>query len=160
MRDHIFESGFGAVRDMLDRILADKCPFHEAVLNSDLRYVERLLRKKESISDKDRGGRTPLHIAVSCRRPDLITLLLEHGADVNSVDNFLGLSPVDYANRMEDWEILSLMMEKRPDIREHVLNEANHDCKNHTVSAFRAVAKYGHNDLLKYLISKGNILIQ
>jgi hypothetical protein len=59
MRDHLFESGFGVVRSMVDRILADKYPLHEAVLNSNMRYVARLLERKESIAQKDRGGRTP-----------------------------------------------------------------------------------------------------
>jgi adenylate kinase len=154
MRDHIFDSGFSVVRSMVDRILADRCPLHEAVLNLNLCRVENLLQEKESICKKDRGGRTPLHIAVSCKNTEIIRLLLEHGADAISVDTFLGLSPVDYASRMDDWEILSLIMEKRPDIREHVLNRANFDCTETTASALHAAAKYGHNDLLKYLKRK------
>jgi len=47
-------------------------------------------------------------------------------------------------------------MEKRPDIREQVLNGTNQDCVDCIISALRAAAQYGHNDLLKYLISKGN----
>jgi ankyrin repeat protein len=156
MRDHIFERGFGAVRSMVDRILAHECSLHEAVLNSNLRHVTRLLREKQSVGERDHGGRKPLHIAVSCKDIDIIWLLLELGADVSSVDTLLGLSPVDYASRMDDWEMLSLMMEKRPDIREHVLNGANSDCMDHTASAIRAAAKYGHNNLLRYLIGKGN----
>ena len=156
MRDHLFESGFGVVRSMLDRILADRCPVHEAVLSSDLFHVEKLLPKKESITQKDRGGRMPLHLAVSCRNQELIKLLLEHGADVSSVDTLLGLSPLDYASRMNDWEMLSLMMEKRPDIREQVLNETNRDCTDNIACVLCTAAHYGYNDLLKYLISKGN----
>jgi energy-coupling factor transporter ATP-binding protein EcfA2 len=53
MRDHLFESGFHVIRSMVDRILADKYPLHEAVLNSSLTQVEGLLRKKESFAEKD-----------------------------------------------------------------------------------------------------------
>jgi len=109
--DLLFESRFRGLRSMVDRILAEKCPLHEAVLNSDLIQVERLLRRRESINQKDRGGRTPLHLAISCRNPELIRLLLQHEADVRSVDKLLGLSPVEYAIRMKDLEIMSLLEE-------------------------------------------------
>jgi len=156
MRDHLFESGFVVVRSMVDRILADKCSLHEAVLNSNMQHVTRLLKMKESITVKDRAGRTPMHVAVSCRNPQLTRLLLEQGADVGCVDTLLGLSPVEYAIRMGNWEILSLLMEKRPKIREQVLNEMNNGCNEHIVSALRAAAMYEYTDLLGYLISRGN----
>jgi hypothetical protein len=89
MKDHLLESEFGAVRGMVDRILADKCPAHEAVLNSNVRLVMKLLRQKGSISEKDNGGRTPLHTAVSCSNTEIISLLLEHGADICSVDTLM-----------------------------------------------------------------------
>jgi len=123
MRDHLFEAGIGVVRSSVDRILANKCPSHRAVLNSNIRHVAKLLKTKESITQNDRGGRTLLHVAISCRSPELIRLLLEHGGDVSSVDTLLDLSPVQYAIRMADWEILILMIERRPAIREEVLNE-------------------------------------
>jgi ankyrin repeat protein len=156
MMDHLFESGFGVVRSMVDRILADKYPLHEAVLNSDMRHVAMLLERKESITQKDRGGRKPLHVAVRCRMPEIIRLLLEHGADVSSVDTFLGLSPVEYATRMADWQVLSLLMEKWPDIREQVLHEMNSVCTENIFSALRAAARYGHTGLLRYLIRREN----
>jgi len=75
-RDHLFEAGFGVVRSMVDRILANKRPSHRAVLNSNMQHVARLLKTKESTTQKDLGGRTLLHVAISCRSPELIRLLL------------------------------------------------------------------------------------
>jgi ankyrin repeat protein len=155
MRDHLIESVFNVVRCMVDRILADKYPLHKAVLNSSLIQVGKLLRNEES-TEKDFGGRIPLHLAVSCKKPEIIKLLLEREADVSSVDTLLGLSPVQYAIIMDDCEMLSLLMEKRPDIREQVLNGTSRDCTDNIACALRAAAQYGHNDLLKYLISEGS----
>jgi hypothetical protein len=62
MKDHLLEPGFSVVRIMVNRILADKCPVHEAVLNSNVRHVKKMLRQEKSISETDDGGRTPLHI--------------------------------------------------------------------------------------------------
>jgi len=124
MRDHLFESGFLAVRRFVDRILADKCTLHEAVLNSSLNEVEKLLRNE--ISEEDLGGRTPLHVAVSCSNPELIKLLLEHGADVRSVDTLLDLSPVEYAVRMGKWDMVNLLTEKRPEIWKETLTNQLH----------------------------------
>jgi ankyrin repeat protein len=139
MRDHLFESGFGVVRSMVDRILANKCPLLQAVLNSNMRHLARLLKNKESITQKDGEGRTPLHIAVSCRNPDLIRLLLENGADVSCKDTLLGLSPVEYAVGMDDWEMLSLFLQKRPEVREQVISETVR--KGYIDSALRAAAR-------------------
>jgi hypothetical protein len=43
------------------------------------------------------------------------------------------------------------MMEKRPDIREQVLS-----CTEYIAPALRAAARYGHTDLLRYLIRREN----
>jgi energy-coupling factor transporter ATP-binding protein EcfA2 len=142
MREHLFESGFGEIRIMVDRILANNCPMHEAVINLNVRYVALLLERKGSINEKNRGGRTPLHVAVSCRSPEITTLLLEHGADISSVDTLLGFSPVEYAFRMNDLEMVSLLMEKRPEIMEQELNEMSHGCTECITSALRATARY------------------
>jgi len=57
---------------------------------------------------------------------------------------------------MVDWQMLSLMMDKRPDIRVQVLNEMNDVATECIASALRAAARYGHTDLLRYLLSRGN----
>lgn len=48
------------------------------------------------------------------------------------------------------------MTEKRPDIREYVLNGTNQEIVDSTIPALRAAAQQGRNDVLKYLISEGN----
>jgi hypothetical protein len=46
MKDHLFRLGFSVVRSVVDIILANTCPLHQAVLNSNMRNVERLLTKR------------------------------------------------------------------------------------------------------------------
>jgi len=111
MREHLLESRFDVVRGMVDRILAGKGTIHEAVLNLNMQDVARRLKRKGTITHKDGGGRTPLHVAISCRNTGLIRLLLEHGADRSSVDTLLRYSPVEYATGMDDGEVLRLLME-------------------------------------------------
>ena len=48
------------------------------------------------------------------------------------------------------------MKEKRPDIREQVLCEMNHGCTEYITPAPRAAARYGHTDLLQYLLRSEN----
>ena len=111
MREHLLESRFDVVRGMVDRILAGKRTIHEAVLNLNMQDVARLLKRRGTVTHKDGGGRTPLHVAISCRNTELIRLLLEHGADRSSVDTLLRYSPVEYATGMDDGEVLRLLME-------------------------------------------------
>jgi hypothetical protein len=49
---------------------------------------------------------------------------------------------------MVDWEILSLVMEKRPKVREQLLNGMKNWLTDYNASVLRAVAKYGQTDLL------------
>jgi ankyrin repeat protein len=89
-----------------------------------------------------------VYVAISCSSPELISLLLKRGADVSTVDTMLGLSPVEYAIRMDDREMLSLLMEKRPKIMEQLFKGMNDVCRKPNVSVFLTAAKYGHTVLL------------
>jgi len=73
-------------------------------------------------------------------------------------DTLLGLSAVQFGSRMVDWEILTLIMEKRPKVREQLLNVMKNGFTDYNASVLRAVAKYGHTDLLTYRISKDNYM--
>jgi hypothetical protein len=49
------------------------------------------------------------------------------------------------------------MMKKRPDIRDQVLIEMNHGYTEYIAPALaRAAARYGHTDLLRYLLRSEN----
>jgi ankyrin repeat protein len=82
LRYHKFVLGYSVARQMVDRILASDNRLQLAVPNTDVGEVEKLLSRKESVCHRGHGGRTALHVAVSCWSPEIIRLLLERGADV------------------------------------------------------------------------------
>jgi hypothetical protein len=49
---------------------------------------------------------------------------------------------------MDDWEMLSLLMEKKYEIRKQVFEGMNNVCRKPNVSIFLAADYYGHTDLL------------
>ena len=56
--------------------------------------VNRILDAKISVHSRDSKGVTPLHVAVAHKHLEIVELLLDKGADVNSVDNDKVLSIV------------------------------------------------------------------
>jgi len=71
-------------------------------------------------------------------------------------DTLLGLSAVQFGSRTVDWDILSLITEKRPKVREQILNVMKNRLTDNNASILRAVGKYGHTDLMTYRIIKDN----
>ena len=74
-------------------------PMHQAAENNHDKVLELLLEYKANVDDKDRFGRTPLHIAVSNGRPatKAVEVLLGNGADVSVFARFLGQYPLHIA---------------------------------------------------------------
>ncbi len=61
--------------------------------------VERLLAGGARVDEANNRGETPLIRAVQLRRPQLVSALLEAGADPAKTDSVAGLSARDYALR-------------------------------------------------------------
>lgn len=56
---------------------------HDAAFSGDVKIVVLLLQAGSDVDSQTNNGRTPLHIAVKGARPEIIKLLIEHGADTN-----------------------------------------------------------------------------
>lgn len=63
-----------------------------------LKYVNQDL----SLNATDGYGKTPLHLAVENRRPDIVAALIKAGANVNAVNPLTGENPVHVAAKKED----------------------------------------------------------
>ena len=86
-------------------------PFAEAnsveeglrVRNSKVKLVEYLLQRGADPNSKDKSGRTSLHCALVSQSPDVVKILIQHGADVNAVTNTRA-SPIYYLCYMIPWD--------------------------------------------------------
>ena len=70
----------------------------DAVIHGDTEAVRALLAAGSDVNETAHGGRTPLILAILFRRAEIITLLLEAGADPHQRDSS-GLNAVDWAQR-------------------------------------------------------------
>ena len=74
---------------------AEDHPIHMAAENDDVESVRELLERENAtlLNRRDDGGRTPLHRAVKGSAHDVITLLLDRGADIGATDGDRLASP-------------------------------------------------------------------
>ncbi|KAB7503248.1 Ankyrin repeat domain-containing protein 13C, partial [Armadillidium nasatum] len=89
----------------------DKFELHEAIFRGDIRRASALIRKYVDLSNKDKHGNTPLHLAVMLGHKECIHLLLAHGAPVK-VKNSGGWSPLAEAISYGDRQTIYILFEK------------------------------------------------
>src|SRR6266568_3903457 len=70
----------------------------EAAKRGDLERVKRILETDDRLANlKDESGATPLHYAAMNGYRQIVQLLLERGADINSTDSQFGATPAGWA---------------------------------------------------------------
>ncbi|KAI5701529.1 hypothetical protein M8J75_010599 [Diaphorina citri] len=83
---------------------------HRAVFSNNIRELSALIRSKD-VSERDKHGNTPLHLAVMLGRKECVQLLLAHGAPVK-VKNNKGWSPLAEAVSYGDRQTISSLVRK------------------------------------------------
>lgn len=71
--------------------------------NIKVYLLEYLLNIGANPNQKDKKGRTALHVATLSRNPDVVELLIRYGADVNAVSN-TGSTPLYYFCHQGEWD--------------------------------------------------------
>src|SRR5262245_57389934 len=56
----------------------------QAIEDNDTNSVARMLAANTNLTRSTYYGRLPLHVAASKGRAEIVTLLLQHGADINA----------------------------------------------------------------------------
>jgi ankyrin repeat protein len=76
-------------KSMASRIYKEPAEqLYEATRDGDIKKVKSLIADGVDVNSRDWNGGTPLHLAVSHGGPDLVELLLDHGADINATDKY------------------------------------------------------------------------
>jgi ankyrin repeat protein len=87
-------------------------PLARAIWSGNATAVCELIAAGESVHARTLSGRTPLHIAVHFRQPDVIRALLDAGAKPDARDIFMR-TPFDSAQRSGPPEIVQLLADAR-----------------------------------------------
>jgi ankyrin repeat protein len=121
-----------------------------AVIQGDLETVKTILSFKKDdklsplidVNRMNKHGRTALHLAIQYGHADIVTYLLDHGADINKKENddIIGSTPHEMAILTGRLDILKLLLDR--------------GVATETTDLYLA-AKYGHLSILLELLSRG-----
>lgn len=84
----------------------------DAAGRGDVAAVRRLLAEGADVNARTRYGATALFFAADKARLDVVSLLLEKGADPNVKDSFYGATPLDWAMNHDATEVVLLLVQK------------------------------------------------
>uniref|UniRef100_A0A3B0IX44 Uncharacterized protein n=1 Tax=Wolbachia endosymbiont of Aleurodicus floccissimus TaxID=2152762 RepID=A0A3B0IX44_9RICK len=73
----------------------DSC-LHAAIRRDYKKIVELLVKYKADVNVQNERGETPIYLAISSKRPKIIKLLYDNGADIDNVKNIRNETPSDY----------------------------------------------------------------
>jgi ankyrin repeat protein/energy-coupling factor transporter ATP-binding protein EcfA2 len=121
IEENYFEAELQTMWEMFERILAKESELHMSVLDGDTQRVRDLLASGLDVDFLHKGGRTALHVAalkgkyVDRRGVDqcvqMVSLLMDHGADISIVDGILKWTALRYADRTASWTIVDRLLQ-------------------------------------------------
>ncbi|KAJ4426036.1 hypothetical protein ANN_27663 [Periplaneta americana] len=152
-------------------ILAEEFGLHTAILNEDKDYVLKLLSSPGcDVNGKDKGGRTPLHLAVinhtessnfspNKTKCEIIELLLQNHCDCNVEDEVFHWRPLTLADKIQAWSAVdcwTVMLNTLRRLRVYTTTKERLEMRDsdHRTPLFWAAVK-GRLETVKMLVDKG-----
>lgn len=103
----------------------NRTPLHVAVSVNNYRISEILLENNCDIDAADSNGMTALHIAIGKRSQEIVGLLLDFGADVNTPHRFRGMTPLYMAVHYNCLAIVKMLLNKGASIEMATIGNRN-----------------------------------
>jgi ankyrin repeat protein len=130
--------------ELLQTIISQYLIYMYLINNKDVSEIEKALKSGIDPNTHCTDGQTPLHIAVLKNRLEIATLLLNHGANVNAIDN-KNYSPLHFAVMTGNLEIIKLLLDHKAEFKD--LPASRHP--------FFLAASLGNIEAMKLLIQYG-----
>ncbi|MBF0527980.1 MAG: ankyrin repeat domain-containing protein [Deltaproteobacteria bacterium] len=92
---------------------------HKAAYDGDIELVKKILEDKVNPDERDSFGGTALHAAMFQKNTEIITLLIDHGFDVNAQGLSNGYTPLHDAVWADNLEAVKILLKHgaRTDIK-------------------------------------------
>ena len=127
------------------RIAKPNISLFQAVEEGDYGAVQDHILTGTSVNAVNQTGHTPLYVAITNRKPDIVKLLLSSGASVNA-ENKGQLTPLYVAAGEGNLELVQELLNKGARADEVYINGA---------TALQAAANTNNADLVKLLLARG-----
>ena len=126
-------------------------PIHDAARKGDANKVKALLQQDPKLlSDKDKNGDTPLHLAALHGQVAVVQALLDAGADVNAKNNYGPFTPGDLWDK-----VLASNNHQDPVGVLNVHGEDTRYMQNGYTPLHLAVFSVKHKQIVEMLVNKG-----
>jgi ankyrin repeat protein len=120
-----------------------------AIWANDIELIKTLLNKGADVNAMSKSNDTALMYAVLSKKDskEIVTLLLDNGANINDKMGFEMFTPLIYATRQPNIEILKLLLERGADV--------NITSPKNNISALRSATQANQPQMIKMLLDNG-----
>jgi len=166
IEQNYFEVELQTMWEMFERILAKQSELHMSVLRGDIQRVRDLIASGLDVNCLDQGGRTALHIAAlkgkyvdrqgDGQSVQIVSLLMDRGADVSIVDGILKWTALRYADRTASWTIVDrLLQDVAADTSDMSYTKQKLDDPNFLQEALTEAAVNGFTYITAFILDTG-----